>query len=129
MEHSCRRAAMAALWLLFCLSSSVLTTATPQSVSASLISRHDLFVQIDPERHALLAADRLTIEAIPGRPLRLSLAGTLHLDRLVLSQSSTDDIGRDLPFQIEHEATRSEERRVGKERRYLSGPGQQKYKR
>ena len=96
---------MAALWLLFCLSSSVLTTATTQPVSASVISRHDLFVQIDPERHALLAADRLTIEAIPGRPLRLSLAGTLHLDRLVLSQSTTDDIGRDLPFQIEHEAT------------------------
>src|SRR5688572_20669349 len=107
MEHSCRRAAMAALWLLFCLSSSVLTTttATPQPVPASVISRHDLFVQIDPERHALLAADRLTIEAIAGRPLRLSLAGTLHLDRLVLSQSTTDDIGRDLPFQIEHEAT------------------------
>ena len=98
---------MAALWLLFCLSSSVLTTttATPQPVSASVISRHDLFVQIDPERHALLAADRLTIEAIPGRPLRLSLAGTLHLDRLALSQSTTDDIGRDLPFQIEREAT------------------------
>ena len=96
---------MAALWLLFCLSSSVLTTATPQPVSASVISRHDLFVQIDPERHALLAKDRLTIEAVPGRPLRLSLAGTLHLDRLVLSQSTTDDIGRDLPFQIEHEAT------------------------
>ena len=96
---------MAALWLFFCLSSSVLTTATPQAVSASVISRHDLFVQIDPERHALLAADRLTIEAIPGRPLRLSLAGTLHLDRLVLSQSTTDDIGHDLPFQIEHEAT------------------------
>ena len=96
---------MAALWLLFCLSSSVLTTATPQPVSASVISRHDLFVQIDPERHALLATDRLTIEAIPGRALRLSLAGTLHLDRLVLSQSTTDDIGRDLPFQIEHEAT------------------------
>ena len=98
---------MAALWLLFCLSSSVLTTttATPQPVSASVISRHDLFVQIDHERHALLAADRLTIEAIPGRPLRLSLAGTLHLDRLALSQSTTDDIGRDLPFQIEREAT------------------------
>ena len=96
---------MAALWLLFCLSSSVLTTATPQPVPASVISRHDLFVQIDPERHALLATDRLTIEAIPGRALRLSLAGTLHLDRLVLSQSTTDDIGRDLPFQIEHEAT------------------------
>ncbi|HET6678214.1 MAG TPA: M1 family aminopeptidase [Nitrospira sp.] len=97
---------MAALWLLFCLNSSVLTTtATPQPVSASVISRHDLFVQIDPERHALLAADRLTIEAIPGRPLRLSLAGTLHLDRLALSQSTTDDIGRDLPFQIEREAT------------------------
>ena len=98
---------MAALWLLFCLSSSGLTTttATPQPVSASVISRHDLFVQIDPERHALLAADRLTIEAIPGRPLRLSLAGTLHLDRLALSQSTTDDIGRDLPFQIEREAT------------------------
>lgn len=98
---------MAALWLLFCLSSSVLTTttATPQPISASVISRHDLFVQIDPERHALLAADRLTIEAIPGRPLRLSLAGTLHLDRLALSQSTTDDIGRDLPFQIEREAT------------------------
>ena len=98
---------MAALWLLFCLSSSVLTTttATPQPVSASVISRHDLFVQIDPERHALLAADRLTIEPIPGRPLRLSLAGTLHLDRLALSQSTTDDIGRDLPFQIEREAT------------------------
>ena len=96
---------MAALWLLFCLSSSGLTTASPQPGSASVISHHDLFVQIDPERHALRAADRLTIEASPGRPLRLSLAGTLHLDRLVLSQSTTDDIGRDLPFQIEHEAT------------------------
>ena len=96
---------MAALWLFFCLSPSVVTTATPQPFAAPFISRHDLFVQIDPERHALLAVDRLTIDAIPGRPLRLSLAGTLHLDRLVLSRSATDDSGRDLPFQTEHEAT------------------------
>src|SRR5687767_3963730 len=104
MGKSCLRPAMAALWLFFCLSPSVVTTATPQPFAAPFISRHDLFVQIDPERHALLAVDRLTINAIPGRPLRLSLAGTLHLDRLVLSRSATDVSGRDLPFQTEHEA-------------------------
>ncbi len=96
---------MAALWLVVCLSSTVLTTATPKPLSAPSISHHDLFVQIDPERHALRVTDRLTIDAIPGRPLRLSLAGTLQLDRLVLSQFNSDDIGRDLPFQVEHEAT------------------------
>ncbi|HET9844945.1 MAG TPA: M1 family aminopeptidase [Nitrospira sp.] len=105
MGHSRLRPAMAALGLLICLSSSGLTTAAPQPSSNPSISRHDLFVQIDPERHALLAVDRLTVDATPGRPLRLSLAGTLHLDRLVLSHSTTDDIGRDLPFQIEREAT------------------------
>ena len=107
MGNARLRPAMAGLclWLSFCLNSSALTATTPQPFSAPSVSRHDLFVQIDPQRHALVAVDRLTIDAIPGRPLRLSLAGTLHLDRLVLAQSTTDDSGRDLPFQIEREAT------------------------
>ena len=68
--------------------------------------RHDLFVQIDPERHALTATDRLTVELTQAREIRFSLAPTLQLDRLVLASSlgSPDESGRDVPFELESQA-------------------------
>ena len=84
------------------------------SDSADSILRHDLFVQIDPEAHALLATDRLTVVLAQARPVRFSLAPTLHLDRLVLSPShpSAEKPGRDLPFEIDRQAAPGSEQHV-----------------
>jgi hypothetical protein len=55
----------------------------------------------------LVATDRLTIEPGQAQTIRLSLAPTLHLDRLVVSssQASADDAGRDIPFVIDSPTT------------------------
>jgi aminopeptidase N len=94
-----------ALWLF----SLCLPCAEPAAASDSsdAVLRHDLFVQIDPESHTLLATDRLTIDPGQAQTIRLSLAPTLHFDRLVLSSSpaSTDDAGRDLPFDIDRRSS------------------------
>ncbi|HET8720446.1 MAG TPA: M1 family aminopeptidase [Nitrospira sp.] len=75
------------------------------SESAGTVTRHDLFVQIEPDRHALTVTDRLTIEPGDAQVIRLSLAPTLHVDRLVISSSeeSTDDARRDVPFTIDRQ--------------------------
>jgi aminopeptidase N len=106
MGHWYRRPALVcALWLTFFFS-----PARHEPADASLVSEpilyHDLFVQIDPERHSLLGRDRLTIEATPGKAVRFTLAPTLHLDRLRLTppQALRGDAGRDIPFEIEHES-------------------------
>ena len=76
------------------------------SDSSGSVLRHDLFVQIDPERHALVATDRFTIEPGQAQTIQLSLAPTLQLDRLVLSppQTSADDAGLDLSFDVDHQS-------------------------
>ena len=76
------------------------------SDSSGSVLRHDLLVQIDPERHALVATDRFTIDPGQAQTIQLSLAPTLQLDRLVLSpsQTSADDAGRDLSFDVDHQS-------------------------
>jgi aminopeptidase N len=103
MTSPCRWSVVAcALWLICLMGPPLVEPATAPN-SPDTILRHDLFVQIDPERHALLATDRVTFALAQARAVRFSLAPTLHLDRLVLSpaHSSTDDPGRDLPFTID----------------------------
>ena len=69
-----------------------------------VIRHHELFVQIVPERHALIAKDRLTLE-VPQQttPIRFSLAPTLQIDHIALVQDSAgaESLIHDVPFEIE----------------------------
>ena len=74
----------------------------------AVIRHHDLFVQLVPEQHALIAKDRLTIEMPQQKaPIRFSLAPTLQIDRVALVQESagTESLIRDVPFELEHGST------------------------
>jgi len=67
------------------------------------IRHHDIFAQIVPERHALIAKDRLTLEVPQLKtPIRFSLAATLQIDRIVLVQESagTKPLIHDVPFEL-----------------------------
>jgi aminopeptidase N len=68
-----------------------------------VIRHHDLFVQIVPDQHLLIAKDRLTIEVPPQKsPIRFSLAPTLQVDRIVLVQESAGvESPHDVPFELE----------------------------
>ena len=68
-----------------------------------VIRHHELFVQIVPEQHALIAKDRLTLE-VPQAPIRFSLASTLQIDHITLVHTSAGaDVSiHDVPFQLEH---------------------------
>ncbi len=69
------------------------------------IRHHELFVQIVPDQHVLIAKDRLTLEVPQQKvPIRFSLAPTLQLDRLTLIQTSAEAKVslQDVPFKIEH---------------------------
>jgi len=71
----------------------------------AVIRHHDLFVQIVPEQHALIAKDRLTLEVPqPQTPIRFSLAPTLQIDHIALVQESagTADSIHDVPFELKH---------------------------
>ncbi len=73
-----------------------------------VIRHHDLFVQLVPEQHALIAKDRLTIEMPQQKvPIRFSLAPTLQIDRVALVQESagTESLIHDVPFELEHGST------------------------
>ena len=73
-----------------------------------VIRHHDLFVQLVPEQHALIAKDRLTIEMPQQKaPIRFSLAPTLQIDRVALVQESagTEFLIHDVPFELEHGST------------------------
>ena len=104
MELRRKRLALASA-LLF----SLLGTPFPYLAAASgppsggaTIRHHDLFVQIDPDHHALVATDRVTIDVPQGRQvIRLSLAPTLHLDRLALSgpDQPLDESSHEIPFE------------------------------
>lgn len=77
-----------------------------QTSSRHSIQHHDLFVQLDPDRHSLIAIDRLTIAITePQHAVRLSLAPTLHLDRLLVSDpaGSSDEAGHEVPFEIQQD--------------------------
>ncbi len=90
--------------LAVCLSPVGLFPAQAASDRPSL-HHHDLFVQIVPDQHELVATDRVTL-AVPDGSLsiRLSLAPTLHVDRisLVPPLSVGDASTQDLPFEIQH---------------------------
>ncbi|HKT34766.1 MAG TPA: M1 family aminopeptidase [Nitrospira sp.] len=101
-----------ALWLV-CLVSPLPDSARASDSSASIL-HHDLFVEIDPPRHALVASDRVTIEPGGAQGLQFSLAPTLHLDRLVSfpSEASADDAGHDVPFEIDRQASPGAAQRI-----------------
>ena len=114
MGYAFRGSAVAcALPLVFVLAQPLTPPAIASDAPASIL-RHDLFVQIDPERHALCASDRLTVELPQARPVQFSLAPTLHLDRLVLiaSPASPDESDRDLPFEIDRHTAPDSRQRV-----------------
>ena len=69
-----------------------------------VIRHHELFVQIVPEQHALIAKDRLTLDVPQQKaPIRFSLASTLQIDRIALVQESmgTEPSTHDVPFELE----------------------------
>ena len=73
-----------------------------------VIRHHELFVQIVPEQHALIAKDRLTLEVPQQKPpIRFSLAPTLQIDRIVLVQESagTESLIHNVPFELERGPT------------------------
>src|SRR3989449_6080114 len=73
-----------------------------------VIRHHELFVQIVPEEHALIAKDRLTLEVPESQTLiRFSLAPTLQIDHIALVQESagTESLIHDVPFELEHGST------------------------
>jgi aminopeptidase N len=97
--------AAAILLIVVCICLPRLTSS--QTFSGNSIQHHDLFVQLDPNRHSLVAIDRLTIAITqPQRPIRLSLAPTLHLDRLVASDpaGSSDEASLELPYEVEQDS-------------------------
>jgi aminopeptidase N len=87
--------------------SGIACAAEPASPRQNMM-HHDLFVQIVPEQHALLATDRLTLEvAEPQTSIRFSLASTLQVDRVALvhRSSGTEVVSDDVPYEVEHGST------------------------
>jgi aminopeptidase N len=78
--------------------------AAEPAIQQVVIRHHDLFVQIVPEQHALIAKDRLTLEVLqPQVPIHFSLAPTLQIDHVALVQKSdgTEASIHDVPFELE----------------------------
>jgi len=73
-------------------------------IPRAVIRHHELFVQIVPDQHALIAKDRVTLE-VPEQntPIRFSLASTLQIDRVALVHASSGaEISiHDVPFEFE----------------------------
>jgi aminopeptidase N len=70
-----------------------------------VIRHHELFVQILPEQHALIAKDRLTLDVPESQTsIRFSLAPTLQIDHIALVQESSgsESLIHDVPFELEH---------------------------
>ncbi|MEO6307056.1 MAG: M1 family aminopeptidase, partial [Nitrospiraceae bacterium] len=73
-----------------------------------VIRHHELFVQIVPQQHALVARDRLTLEVPQQKtPIRFSLAPTLQIDHIALVQESSgaESLIHDVPFELERGPT------------------------
>jgi hypothetical protein len=101
------------LWLIFLVHPPGAALAAASDASPSIV-RHDLFVEIDPERHALIAIDRLTINLAQPAAFQFSLAPTLHLDRLLVppSQASSDESSREIAFVPEQAAVSGAGQRI-----------------
>ena len=116
----CTRGLTLASGLLLSCFSAALPISTTAAASDGLpvgatIRHHDLFVQIDPDRHELVATDRMTLELPQAQPnLTFTLAPALHLDRLVLSvaDKSADESSQDIPFEIEPDSASSSAQHV-----------------
>src|SRR5262245_49996298 len=96
--------AVAILLIVVCTLLPRLTSS--QTSSRNSIQHHDLFVQLDPDRHSLMAVDRLTIAIrAPQDAVRLSLAPTLQLDRVLVSDhaGTSQEAGHDVPFEIQQD--------------------------
>jgi hypothetical protein len=82
--------------------------ADDTGLSRVVIRHHDLFVQLVPERHVLIAKDRVTLEVPTSQTtIRFSLAPTLQIDRIAWVQESagTESLTHELPFEIEYGST------------------------
>lgn len=107
MPIGSRTVSCSCLVLLACFSHGALggiASAADQVLPRVIITHHDLFVQIVPEHHALIATDRLTLEVSQSQtPIRFSLAPTLQIDRVALVQESAGvEVSiHDVPFDIE----------------------------
>jgi aminopeptidase N len=113
MDDPWRGPALVCLSCVIGLASLPWTTPAAASDLLPAIVRHDLFVQIDPERHALTATDRLTLDVVDAGAAEFSLAPTLRLDRLRLSlPASSDTSGRDLPFASDAQGTSGAGQRI-----------------
>ena len=110
MPIGSRTVSLPCLFLVALLSHGALgiACAADPVLSRVVIRHHDVFVQIVPEQHALIARDRLTLEVPqPQTPIRFSLAPTLQIDRITLVQESTgaEVSSHDVPFELEHGST------------------------
>lgn len=98
------------LFLAAILSHGVLGSACAADpvLRGAIIRHHELFVQIVPQQHALIAKDRLTLEVPQLKtPIRFSLAPTLQIDHIAVVQESagTESLILDVPFELEHGST------------------------
>jgi len=112
MDLRIRGLTLASGLLHFSVSAAFAFAATASALDGSpvtpTIRHHDLFVQIDPDRHQLLATDRMILDLPPAGPIiRVTLAASLHLDRLVLSvgKGGSDASSRDISFTIEQDTS------------------------
>ncbi len=79
--------------------------AADLAVPRVVIRHHELFVQIVPDQHALIAKDRLTLEVPQANPpIRFSIAPTLQIDHIALVQESAgaESLIHDVRFELEH---------------------------
>jgi aminopeptidase N len=111
MPIGSRIVAFPCLFLAALLSHGVLgiACAADPGLPGVTIRHHELFVQIVPEEHALIAKDRLTLEVLqPKIPIRFSLARTLQIDRIALVRRSSGAEAsiHDVPFEIEYGSAR-----------------------
>ena len=73
-------------------------------LSRAVIRHHDLFVQIIPDQHTLIAKDRLILDLQQQKsPIRFSLAPSLQVDRLTLVHAPAEGqvSFQDVPFKVE----------------------------
>jgi aminopeptidase N len=73
-----------------------------------VIRHHELFVQIVPVQHVLIAKDRLSLEVLQSQiPIRFSLASALQIDRVTLLDTSAggEVLAHDVPFELEQGST------------------------
>jgi len=107
MQIGSRIVAFPYLFLVALLSHGVLgiACAADPVLPRVTIRHHELFVQIVPEGHTLIAKDRLTLEVPqPKLPIRFSLARTLQIDHIALVNRSAGAEAsiHDVPFELEY---------------------------